>query len=152
MKWMEEQLSLFDLDGLSLKMSQGCSQATPEKISAASSKSSAASKMKPLLYLDLRKASGQMRGISWETVGVSPGESEMPSIGESPRDGGASLWSWTIRDWTQTKSCLSNVLEGNPDVRYDLSAKACLGILNRAKKRGKELPKVLREALEVQAS
>ena len=36
--------------------------------------------------------------------------------------------------------------------RYFLSPKACLGILNRAERRGKSLPDVLREALSRQAS
>ena len=36
--------------------------------------------------------------------------------------------------------------------RYFLSRKACLGILNRAERRGKSLPDVLREALSRQAS
>lgn len=46
---------------------------------------------------------------------------------------------------------LSEILEDRPNPRYNLSAKACLGILNRAKKRGKELPGELRIALENQA-
>ena len=124
---------------------------TAEKTSAVSSKSLPVSKTKPYLFLDLRKGSGQMRGILWETVGVSPGGSEMLNIGESPKGGGASLFSWTIAGWTRERSCLSNVLEENPDPKYDLSQKACRGILNRAARRGKELPTVLREALELQA-
>ena len=36
--------------------------------------------------------------------------------------------------------------------RYYLSQKACLGILSRASKRGKELPEVLKAALERQAA
>lgn len=36
--------------------------------------------------------------------------------------------------------------------KYYLSAKACQGILNRAKRRGKELPEMLRIALEQQAN
>ena len=46
---------------------------------------------------------------------------------------------------------LSQILESNPDPKYRLSAKACQGILNRAKKRGKELPELLRIALEKQS-
>ena len=46
---------------------------------------------------------------------------------------------------------LSDILEeGTVDKRYYLSAKACRGILNRADKRGKELPEILRAALENQ--
>ena len=46
---------------------------------------------------------------------------------------------------------LSQILESNPDLKYRLSAKACQGILNRAMRRGKELPEMLRIALERQA-
>ena len=48
-------------------------------------------------------------------------------------------------------SRLSEVLEENADERYSLSAKACQGILNRAERRGKELPPELKAALEAQA-
>lgn len=40
---------------------------------------------------------------------------------------------------------------GGAHPKYCLSAKACQGILNRAKRRGKELPEMLRIALEQQA-
>ena len=42
---------------------------------------------------------------------------------------------------------LSDILEENPDPKYELSPKACLGILTRANRRGKKLPKLLEEAL-----
>ena len=46
---------------------------------------------------------------------------------------------------------LSDVLEETTvDPRYYLSARACQGILNRASKRGKELPEILKTALENQ--
>ena len=46
---------------------------------------------------------------------------------------------------------LSDVLEETTvDPRYYLSARACHGILNRASKRGKELPEILKTALENQ--
>ena len=44
---------------------------------------------------------------------------------------------------------LSDILEtGGLPQRYFLSAKACRGILHRAEKRGKDLPTMLRHALE----
>ena len=46
---------------------------------------------------------------------------------------------------------LSEILEPNVDPKYNLSAKACQGILNRAATRGKELPKALLDALTEQA-
>jgi hypothetical protein len=48
-------------------------------------------------------------------------------------------------------SSLSRILEAAPHPKYYLSRTACLGILRRAKKRGKELPPVLKQALELQA-
>ena len=47
----------------------------------------------------------------------------------------------------EIRTRLSEVLEENPDKRFDLSQKACQGILNRAERRGKELPVQLKEAL-----
>ena len=49
-------------------------------------------------------------------------------------------------------SRLSQILEDSPLPKYSLSAKACMGILNRAQKRGKELPPELKEALLRQCS
>ena len=61
----------------------------------------------------------------------------MPNTGESPKDAAG--------------SSLSQILEGGQLQKYYLSAKACLGILRRAQKRGKELPPLLKRALERQA-
>jgi hypothetical protein len=48
---------------------------------------------------------------------------------------------------------LSDVLETGPlPERYSLSPKACSGILRRAERRGKELPPMLKKALEAVAS
>ena len=58
--------------------------------------------------------------------------------GRSPREGDVSL--------------LSDILEtGDVPQRYYLTAKACEGILRRAARRGKELPEILRRALEAVA-
>ena len=46
---------------------------------------------------------------------------------------------------------LSSILQDNAPDRYSLSPRACRGILRRAAKRGKELPRMLRQALERQA-
>jgi hypothetical protein len=48
-------------------------------------------------------------------------------------------------------SRLSQILEANAPQKYYLSAKACLGIIRRAERRGKELPPMLREALTAQS-
>lgn len=49
-------------------------------------------------------------------------------------------------------STLSQILQTRVPKRYYLSPKACLGILRRASVRGKELPPVLKAALERQAA
>ena len=70
--------------------------------------------------------------------GKSAGASSMPNTLEWPND--AAVCS------------LSDVLETGPlPQRFYLSQKACAGILRRAEKRGKELPPMLREALEAVA-
>lgn len=49
-------------------------------------------------------------------------------------------------------STLSQILEATPHPKYALSERACQGILRRAERRGKELPEMLKEALEAQAN
>jgi hypothetical protein len=68
------------------------------------------------------------------------GECLMLNIGEFPNE--------------ERESFLSQILQPPTDVpqKYYLSAKACQGILNRAEKRGKELPAPLKKALEQQAN
>lgn len=73
----------------------------------------------------------------WETDIRSLGAHWMPNFGESPKD--------------VEESGLWQILEESVHPKYYLSAKACLGILRRAERRGKELPKLLKEALEKQA-
>ena len=63
-------------------------------------------------------------------------EYTMHSFGESPRE--------------ENASHLSQILQDSAHPKYSLSAKACAGILNRANKRGKELPEILKQALENQ--
>ena len=46
---------------------------------------------------------------------------------------------------------LIDILESNPDPKYNLSSKACAGILSRAERRGKKLPEILEIALRNQA-
>ena len=48
----------------------------------------------------------------------------------------------------EEESTLSQILEVNAPEKYYLSAKACEGILRRAERRGKQLPPMLKEALE----
>ena len=72
---------------------------------------------------------------AWSNAGMGgPTESWTLSTSEWPRDGAV--------------CSLSDVLEAGPlPQKYYLSVKACKGILRRAKKRGKELPRALQRAL-----
>ena len=64
---------------------------------------------------------------------------------------GMSCYGFTSRNFQHSKSSLSEILQDNVDKNYYLSEKACLGILRRASERNKELPAVLKKALEQQA-
>ena len=133
---LEGQVTWSDL-GISFgKMFQELSVPTEEKTSASSSKKSAKSQTKLPLFLDLRKG-GAVREPSWEMGGLLLGEYTMPSFGESPREENASR--------------LSQILEDSAPLKYSLSAKAVVGILRRANKRGKSLPVELRLALQNQS-
>ena len=132
------QMSIFDLDGWSGKMSPEPSQATKEKTSKPSSRRSSGLQSQKLPMCLCLKRDGQSQDaymMSWES-GQLLGEYTMPSFGESPRE--------------ENVSRLSQILEDSAHQKYYLSAKACLGILNRAEKRGKGLPEILKTALENQ--
>lgn len=122
-------------DTLSGKTCREHSVPTVERTSATSSKRSAGLKMKPLQFLDLRNGQGQDR--FWETIFPLHGELSMLNTSESPRDADACF--------------LSQILRANVPEKYYLSPKACQGILRRASERGKQLPDILRIALERQA-
>ena len=70
-------------------------------------------------------------------VSQSPGECLTLNTGEYPRE--------------ENASSLSQILIANAPEKYCLSPRACRGILQRASKRGKELPPLLKAALERQA-
>ena len=72
----------------------------------------------------------------WVQDGQLLTELSMLNIGEFPSVG--------------AESTLSQILEVSVPEKYYLSARACEGILRRASKRGKELPEMLRIALEQQ--
>lgn len=129
---MQQQISFLDLP--SGKMSPAPSQATAELTSRQSSKRSAPSAKKTLMFLDLRQGmGGNLLGAYWEMDTVLPGESMTLNTGESPS---------VVRE-----STLSQILQLNAPEKYSLSPTACAGIIRRAEKRGKELPSMLREAL-----
>lgn len=135
---MEEQVSLFAQDLWYGKMSQGHSQAEApkEQTSLRSSKRSSKSQSRtPMCVCVYRKTDGQNPGASTLQTedGALLGEYTMHSFGESPKE--------------ENASHLSQILVDSPHPKYCLSEKACQGILNRAEKRGKELPDLLKKAL-----
>lgn len=136
-KQAEGQLTLFDLDIWSGKMSPEPSPAQEARISGRSSKKPAELLTTPYLYLDLREGYGNLLGPYWEINSPLLGEYTTLNTGMSRSGASASF--------------LSGILEAAPLPKYYLSRTACLGILRRAKKRGKELPPVLKQSLEIQA-
>lgn len=117
------------------KMSQGLCRQTQAKTLNQSSKASAKSKTAKFLFLDLRN--GKTPEWSSGTDSLSAIGLSTADISESPK--GAE------------ESTLSAILQETVDSRYLLSAVACRGILQRASKRGKALPALLKKALEQQA-
>lgn len=71
--------------------------------------------------------------MRWEDDGAWLGECMTRNTGESPN--------------VAVVSRLSQILEETPQAKYSLSAKACQGILRRAERRGKDLPKLLKAVL-----
>ena len=64
---------------------------------------------------------------------------------------GMTCYGFSSRKYQELESRVSDILMSFADKKFYLSPKACQGILNRAASRGKELPPVLKRALEVQA-
>lgn len=90
------------------------------------------------MSLDLTPGHGNLLGESyWEILSPLLGGSWTLNTGVSPREG--------------LGSSLSRILEDSPPRKYYLSRKACLGILRRARERGKPLPPQLETALKAQA-
>ena len=88
------------------------------------------------MFLDLRTGSGNLAEPSWETGIPWLGASSMLNFGECPN--------------VVEESGLWQILETNVPQKYFLSETACLGVLRRAERRGKELPTILKTALEQQ--
>ena len=131
-----EQISLSDLGiwcgRMSLEHSQAENQA--EKILESSLRKPQESSIVTPLFLDCRTDRvGLIPEPLWETTGLSLGEFTMHSFGELPS--------------VAVESHLWQILEDKPHPKYNLSEKACLGVLNRSKKKGRELPPILEEVL-----
>ena len=85
-----------------------------------------------------RPAKWPAAGRSWQTISVSHGGYLMRSTGESPS---AEKRIYLVADFA-----------GGSAGKILFESEACLGILHRASARGKELPELLRKALERQAA
>ena len=91
------------------------------------------------MSLDLTPGHGNLLGESyWELISPSPGGSSTLNTGPAPLS-------------EEDVFSLSQILQEAPPRKYYLSKTACLGILRRAKERGKELPPQLKTALMAQA-
>lgn len=160
-----EQMTLLDLDTSCGKMFRAHSQVIPAKTSVASSKRCAKSSKPMFISLDMRGNGPTEEASSWTTEALL-GLSRMPNIGAYRNAENESVSYVTSTDLQHQGFCLtlnlserprvanptllSDILEEEADSKYELSEKACRGILNRASKRGKQLPSVLKEALESQ--
>lgn len=165
----EGQVSLFAQDTWCGRTSQGVFRATRAETSRRSSQRSSGSRSLTLpMCLCLRMESGPNQDgstMNW-VDGAWPGDSMTLSSTAYRSDANGFLWLRTLtdsqpqpyyltlnigekpREPNQTK--LSQVLERDADEKYHLSGTACQGILNRAERRGKELPPELKWALEEQ--
>jgi hypothetical protein len=169
MNEMAGQVSMFDQDIWSgrtcVEVSQAPEKVEREKTSELYWKSWRGLSKKESQFLDLRRENGVPQESSSVIGGQSRGESRMPNIGAylNVEEGLLSLLTSTdtthlalfLENTNTTEapceeipSHLSDILEENPDPKYTLSAKACMGILTRANRRGKKLPPMLQEALE----
>ena len=114
--------------------------ATKEKTSQPCSKrSSKSSSRKPPVLKCLKRAGlpGEGTTMKWEDDGAWCGELTTRNTGECPN--------------AAVVSRLSQILEETPHPKYNLTAKACQGILRRAERRGKDLPPLLKAVLLTQS-
>ena len=127
----------------------GHSAATEEKTSQPCWKKLRVSQNQDFLYLDCRKSgNGQKQEPLTVKGGLSLGELMTLRTGEKPSETAVQemLSVWGPHSVAE-ESRLSQILEETPHPKYNLTAKACLGILWRAERRGKDLPKLLKAVL-----
>ena len=135
------QVSLFGQDGCAGKTYPAHSAADRPRVRTSASSSRRLSELKtiPFMSLDLTPGHGNLLGESyWELISPSPGGSSTLNTGPAPLS-------------EEDVFSLSQILQEAPPRKYYLSKTACLGILRRARERGKELPPQLKTALMAQA-
>ncbi len=140
MFYEDGQVSMFAPDSCAGKMSPAHSPAGSkrEMTSGSSWRKHSELVYQEFMFLKITLGDGDILGQPyWEILSPYVGESSTLNTGVCPRVvRGSSLW---------------QILEPHPQRKYYLSRKACLGILRRARKRGKELPATLKLALEMQS-
>ena len=138
-KNVDGQASLFAPDSPHGRTCLGSTPAAfrPARTSSRSSRRSSALKNRTFMLLDLRPGAGNLLGPYWEYDPAWLGPPGRLNTSECPK--GA------------VESSLSQILLDTVPSRYYLSRRACLGILRRAKERGKPLPPQLEQALKLQA-
>lgn len=130
------------------------SAATEEKTSQPCWRKLRVSQNQDFLYLDCRKSgNGQKQEPLTVMGGLSLGELTTLNAGEKPSETAVQemLSVWGPHSVAE-ESRLSQILEANPLPKYNLTAKACLGILRRAERRGKDLPEYLKAVLLMQSA
>ena len=135
-----EQVSMFDQDGFSGRTSRARSRVERRRAKTSGSfwRRYSESVSIPYQFLDLTPGHGDLLGEPyWEIRSPLRGEHSTLNTGESPRG--------------VVESSLSQILEDSVPKKYYLTQTACLGILRRALRRGKELPFRLKLALELQS-
>ena len=120
------------------RMSPALSPQIPDTISKQSSKLLSGSSIRTPRCLCLIKTDGLTPTYTWVQDSALLTVLSTVNIGDYPN--------------AENASSLSAILQANVPEKYYLSPRACRGILRRASERGKELPEVLRVALERQAS
>ena len=142
---LKGQMTIFDLDPaiwFGRTSPEHSAQTKGKTFKRFSPKSSESSDRTRPMFLYLIGGGGASQDASWVTDRQdapfpSLGDYTTRSFGEYPRE--------------ENESRLSQILEDSAHPKYYLSARACVGILNRAAKRGKELPEILKKALEKQS-
>lgn len=151
---MDGQVTWSDLGFSYGKTLSEHSAATEDETSTPCWKKLRVSQNQDFLYLDCRKSgNGQKQEPLTVMGGLSLGELTTLKTGEKPSETAVQemLSVWGPHSVAE-ESRLSQILEENPLPKYNLTVKACLGILRRAERRGKDLPERLKAVLLMQSA
>ena len=151
---MDGQVTWLDLGISCGKTWSEHSAAIEEKTSQPCWKKLRVSQNQDFLYLDCRTSkNGQKQEPLTVMGGLSRGELTTLRTGEKPSETAVQemLSVWGPHSVAE-ESRLSQILEVNPLPKYNLTAKACQGILRRAERRGKDLPERLKAVLLMQSA